>query len=309
MDGIVARIEKSKKYASQKQRSLKFIRAKASHPDHLTKTRFVSQELLLAIYKIKNVWVTSFRVFHCNVNLVLTKKTKQYIIDILTILHLISDHLPKKLNIYLYLTPVKKTLAQNCHYMPANINSGYSYFTHNKEFADIVVFRREDWFKVFIHECFHAAHLDFAISYKHQACQIVELPQSLPYETYCETWARILDSLINVSEIEKQKQHSLAVAKKIMSVCNMSAEDYLANKLYTEDTNMFCYYLLTAAVINHYKEFIEWCEINNSADILCYQGDCGKFTDFALSMYKSASFNNALKRCQKHVSGIPMSAY
>ena len=68
-----------------------------------------------------------------------------------------------------------------------HINTGYS-----EPCESLVVFRKQEWFKVFIHECFHYLGLDKGLA------ETVELNMfTLPIpisirESYCEVWARLL---------------------------------------------------------------------------------------------------------------------
>jgi hypothetical protein len=67
---------------------------------------------------------------------------------------------------------------------------------------DVIVYRREEWFKVLIHELFHAFGLSFiesdmprgvdaAMQAMLQKMYAISHPVRI-YETYCEIWARIL---------------------------------------------------------------------------------------------------------------------
>ena len=43
-----------------------------------------------------------------------------------------------------------------------HVNTGYTQHSLiNSNYKDIIIFRKEEWFKVFIHECIHAYNLDF----------------------------------------------------------------------------------------------------------------------------------------------------
>lgn len=64
---------------------------------------------------------------------------------------------------------------------------------------EIILFRLEEWFKVFVHECFHAFSLDFSGVFQEPECvQCMNLNSSilpkplLLFESFTETWARIL---------------------------------------------------------------------------------------------------------------------
>jgi hypothetical protein len=124
------------------------------------------------------------------------------------LLHLVSLHAVRAtcsstLSIYIYLTdfekrfPTRKGLPLDAEH----VNTGMSY--HCAKTNDVVVYRREEWFKVLIHELFHAmglsfiesdmpAGMDAAMQSVLQRMYAISHPVRL-YETYCEIWARVLN--------------------------------------------------------------------------------------------------------------------
>ena len=89
-------------------------------------------------------------------------------------------------------------------------------------------------------------------------------------ETYCEIWARILNVILKSFHreknsfitnfnrlIKKERIHSLRQAGLILSRFKNPSE-------YRENSNVFCYYILTAALMNDYINFISWCDTNNN---------------------------------------------
>ena len=95
------------------------------------------------------------------------EKYELYIEKMMMWLHMSQSYVTGKCSersftVYLYLTPFKKFLPE-CSVTvigPDNVNSGISYAC--PENGEIVIYRQEEWFKVFIHESFHALGLDFA---------------------------------------------------------------------------------------------------------------------------------------------------
>ena len=83
---------------------------------------------------------------------------------------------------------------------PININGGYTYGgCHNSN--EITIYRQEEWFKVLIHELFHNLDLDFSTlnidRWREKMFDIFGIESEYNiYETYCETWARILNIAI-----------------------------------------------------------------------------------------------------------------
>ena len=111
-----------------------------------------------------------------------------------------SKQCAKQLKIYIYHTSLLKqfpetniqTLNQN------NINTGFCMSCPLD--SEIVVFRKEEWFKVFIHETFHNFGLDFSsmnISiFNEKILQIFPVNSEVNlFESYTEFWARIINAL------------------------------------------------------------------------------------------------------------------
>ena len=85
------------------------------------------------------------------------------IIHLMCILNIYSNKMcSKKLNIFIYMTSLKKELPKtNAHVLnQTNVNTAFTRTCMPT--AEIVIFRKEEWFKVLIHESFHNFGLDFA---------------------------------------------------------------------------------------------------------------------------------------------------
>ena len=119
-------------------------------------------------------------------------------------LHMVSlkSSCVESLNIYIYLTPFKKELPENKSEVigPIHANTGYTYRCEKKN--EIVIYRQEEWFKVFIHETMHTFGNDFETDFDHDHIdnafikKIFSLPQDIEIrmsETYSELWARIMN--------------------------------------------------------------------------------------------------------------------
>ena len=68
----------------------------------------------------------------------------------------------KTFTLYTYLTPFKKMLPNNqlTTLNTEHVNTAYT--SGCRENTELVIFRKEEWFKVFIHETFHNFGLDFS---------------------------------------------------------------------------------------------------------------------------------------------------
>ena len=197
------------------------------------------------------------------------------------------------LNIYVYLTDFKKVLPDNnIHVIDAiNINSGLSDVCRKS--GEIVIYRKEEWFKVLIHETFHNFGLDFAAMdigiLKTKIRKLFPVKsQMLVFECYTELWAEIINCLFcsytlidNKTDkdslflyfnfiLEFERIFSLFQMIKFLNFMGLTYHDILhssksdiAYHLYKEKTHVFPYFILKAILMNNVKSFIIWCYNTN----------------------------------------------
>lgn len=229
-----------------------------------------------------------------------------YIINIYAI-----EKCSKSVSLYVYMTPFKKIFPNNqlITLNAEHVNSGYT--SGCRKNTEIVLFRKEEWFKVFLHETFHNFGLDFSdihlyhVNMKMKEIFNVNIEYKL-YESYCETWARIINVMFytfdQVSQHMNSKQlvkslythteqfiqqfnanmiieanHSLVQALKVLHFMDLSyklisrktSDNITAcNHLYRENTAVFSYYIITCILINNYSAFMKWCNSNNTSLLL-----------------------------------------
>jgi hypothetical protein len=192
-------------------------------------------------------------------------------------------------NIYIYLTPFLKKLPTKSNKIldHNNVNTAFTMGGCNEK-GEIIIYRKEEWFKVLIHECFHSFDLDFSLSniekikYKIKK-QFNVKSDLLVYESYCEVWARIINCLITAYACLKNKKnikrymelsniflqleriYSLQQCNNILNYMNISYDNLLIDKKnnYNENSNVFCYYVLGAILMSDYYRFMDWCYKNN----------------------------------------------
>jgi hypothetical protein len=192
-------------------------------------------------------------------------------------------------NIYIYLTPFEKKLPNkpNITLDHNNVNTAFTMSGCNNN-GEIIIYRKEEWFKVLIHECFHSFDFDFSrssiekIKYKIKKEFNVK-SDFLIFESYCEVWARIINCLItaygclnNKKNIKKymelsniflqfERVYSLQQCNNVLNYMNLSYRDLLmkGNNNYKENSNVFCYYVIGAILMSDYYKFIQWCYKNN----------------------------------------------
>jgi hypothetical protein len=166
---------------------------------------------------------------------------------------------------------------------PTHINSG---FTVNHK--TIVIFRKEELYKVFIHECFHMFCLDFSnisgVNYTQMFNTMFKIKSDfLLFESFCEYWARTLNASIvafhsknNISfkdfqflfqlNINIERCFSLLQMNHFLETMNTTYEEILDGRAmtkYREKTNGFCYYCLTGILFYNFEETMYWFITNN----------------------------------------------
>ena len=142
-----------------------------------------------------------------------------------------------------------------------NVNTGYASRCH-----EIVIYRKEEWRKVFIHECFHYFNFDMGV--QHESIQNlfpVRVHVDLK-ETFCEVWARIINCALSGSDveelIEKERKWACFQMVKILDFMDLTYDDLLHShqKLdqYEENTNVFAYIVLSAILLQDARKFMLW---------------------------------------------------
>ena len=239
----------------------------------------------------------------------------------------------------IFLTSLPKMIPINFpnKVMPIHINSGYSHHTNT---MNVCIFRKEEWVKVLIHECFHAFNMDF----HEEKINFPNLFQStffiqskfLVFESFVEFWARILNCALFTYQLEPvnnfQKFHeiftlnmhmeriySICQASKVLKLFHLSYADVIdkkkeniCRKIYKEDTNAFCYYIITSILMCHFDKTLEWFDVNNNS---LFQFDKSErqvviFCHYIKQLAKSESLLNLFKNIDvgtmKHENSMKM---
>lgn len=257
-----------------------------------------------------------------------------YVDIILIIIHMLSQYsvkkCGKKLIITIFLTPFKRIFPQNKKDIigPENVNGGFSNIGC-LETSSITIYREEEWLKVLIHELFHNLNLDFATMNIDKWVPILlskfEIKSEYNiYETYCETWARILNVAIKsfffipiprTSYLQKiptrtafhSTFHKLMQKERLFSLkqANLILKRFKHPLEYLENSNVFCYYILTASLLNNYLEFFEWCNKNNTNLLKFKTTDKSVklFIELILTEINSEKFKDNLKCVNAHIKG------
>ena len=227
-----------------------------------------------------------------------------------------SSKCSKNINIDIFFTPFKKKFSKNLNVAlgPINVNTGYSTAGCNKV-GEITIYREEEWYKVLIHELFHNLNLDFSTMKMDKWREVLHSKLGFNsefniYETYCETWARILNvAFIAYIQVTNKKQfiekfNKLIEVEQLFTLiqCNKILKRIKNPSDYYENSNILCYYVFTAALMNNSEDFIKWCLKNNGDKFLKFSNtikNVDSFLDLILKEYSSAEFLENLNFADK----------
>jgi hypothetical protein len=223
----------------------------------------------------------------------------RYVDSMLMWLYIINEYsskeCSKELEVYLYFTSLKKLLPESKINILTTNNVNTAYTTTCPKVSDIVIFRKEEWFKVFMHETFHNFALDFSDmnteSCTRKILSIFPIKSEVNlFEAYAEFWAEIMNALfcsyIGLKDKDDSKkflhdaEYFLHFERmfgffQLVKTLNFMGLEYkdlysknqksvsARNILYKEDTNVFAYYVLNLILFNNYQGFLGWCETNN----------------------------------------------
>jgi len=196
-----------------------------------------------------------------------------------------SKECNNKLHIIVYLTEIEKFLPKKRGEIigPENVNSGYSYVCVKSGL--IVVFRREEWFKVFIHESMHSFGMEFSNmklnELNKELGEIFKINVEINlFEAYTEFWAELINigviSYVNnvrnkrnyIKNVEKcldiERFYSIYQAKKILEFNNILYKNLLEKETrYKENSSVFSYYIIKCIMMINLNRIINWCYKNN----------------------------------------------
>jgi len=264
-------------------------------------------------------------------------KYSLYIQRILLWLSFIIPHTSKEcsqeLTLFIYLMDLEKKLPQTrVHILDQiHVNTAFTYSCQRKN--EIVIFRKEEWFKVLIHETFHNLGLDFSnmnnVDCHHIIRSFFPIKSDVNlFEAYTEFWAEILNTLfVSFFSLENKKDSeefistvfSLIYLEQCFSYFQMvkvlrfmglnyenlhsrdSQSKLMRENLYRENTNVFAYYIVTTILLSHYQEFLGWCEGENIS-LLSFKKTVEnqrKFCGFIERYYKSPGFLSNIDHVEK----------
>jgi hypothetical protein len=233
-----------------------------------------------------------------------------------------SSKCSQTLNIYCALTPFEKALPPSqCNIIgPWNCNTAVT--TSCQRAGEILIYRKEELFKVFIHETFHVFGLDFSAHSNEQLNRKLRLlfPIKTDYnafEAYAEFWAEIINCVFCSYKLLSDKTnknkfltycHFCIHFEQIFSMFQMAkvldfmgidytslyaeGEPHVATRkyLYKERSNVFAYYIIKALLMYYSADFMVWCKLNNSNILRFSKGGTDRFLTFIVDHYVRHDF-------------------
>ena len=215
------------------------------------------------------------------------------IIHLMCILNIYSNKkCSKNLTIFIYMTSLKKELPKtNAHILDqTNVNTAFTRTCLTT--SEIVIFRKEEWFKVLIHESFHNFGLDFA-DMNNTECHAKILrmfkvsSEVNLFEAYTEFWAEIINACLcsflilqnknDVNEflsnadffINFERTYSFFQLVKTLDFMGGTYTDLysssLRNSKYKEKSNILAYYVIKTILIHNFQDFLSWCQTHNTS--------------------------------------------
>ena len=151
---------------------------------------------------------------------------------------------------------------------PVHCNGGLSYV--GEDFARFCIYREEEWFKVFVHETFHA----FGVHGQFPGWGVVKeltglhFPEKLELsEVYAETWARIVLTVFAregkgvdglMGRLDREAGHGWQQCQRALPHVAVGVESGKGQL-----TPVLEYYCLTGVVMVEWRAFLNWCVRNN----------------------------------------------
>jgi hypothetical protein len=239
----------------------------------------------------------------------------------------------QELNIYLYLTELYKKTPAAYIIDRINVNTGFTFPC--KPLNEINIYRKEEWFKVLLHESFHNMGLDFS----HHECSHIDnqILRLFPvkadvrlYETYCELWAEILniifivfltskdteklENMIKKTEklLDYERTFSLFQCAKVLKYMGISynqlyeqtQQSYMIRGLrYKENTCVLSYYVIKSILMYKLVHFLEWCIKHNGYSIKFGEKDIDKNMNNYCGLVREHYLDNHYIQCIKTIEG------
>jgi hypothetical protein len=285
-----------------------------------------------------------FIVEETNVELKINEFNK-YVDNIIMWLYFLNLYSSKtcasSLVIYFYFTSLEKKLPSSNIFILDETHVNTAFTTTCPKDSEIVIFRKEEWFKVFIHETFHNFGLDFS-DMNNDNCHnyllsIFNVNSDVnAYEAYTEFWAEIINCCFCSFHLLKDKEDTRKFLEhtgvlinfersysffQLVKTLDFMGLDYknlyskdshskmIRNALYKEKTNVLAYYVIKTILMNNYPDFLLWCEKKNLSLIAFKKTitNQNKFCEFISQHYKKKNMLDNIENSKKFIKKLHIS--
>jgi hypothetical protein len=270
----------------------------------------------------------------------LCKERVNKIIMWLYIANLFASHeCSQQMNIFMYFIDAEKILpTTNKVIRQEHANTAFT--TSCKKVTEINLYREEEWFKVFIHETFHNLGLDFSAMTENlsKKCILSIFPVESDvnlFETYCETWAEIMNTLfisfflycvkgdkgdkgslgkiptiLHKTEqlLHVERTFSLFQCVKVLHFFGLTYKELYEKteksqrvrdlKFKEKRTNVLSYYILKSIYLFNMNDFVEWC-IHHNKDSIDFKKDeptVAEYCKFIREHYNAEPFLRSMNK-------------
>lgn len=241
-----------------------------------------------------------------------------------------SKFCAKTLTVYLYFTSLEKKLPESDFFVIDEIHVNTAFTRTCPRDAEIVIYRKEEWFKVFMHETFHTFGLDFSdMNNNDCTSKILSIfpvnSEVNLYESYAEFWAEIMNALfcsfLNLKNkrdidlflrqidlfIHHERSNSFLQLVKILNFMGLkysdmykknSASKILRDTLYKEKTNVLSYFVIKTILLNQYQGFLMWCKNNNNT-LLHFRKSPANVVQFCKFIEKNYKISSMIRNVER----------
>lgn len=262
---------------------------------------------------------------------------KKMYVWLYTAVYFAPNECSRELTVYWYLTEHKKELPEddiinkrepNEPIKPIDqIHANTAFTMACPERSNFIyIFRKEEWFKVFIHESFHSLGLDFAKMPENQTNQLLFSMFSVScdirfYEAYTEMWAEVIytlfdcltgTSLINIfkmmeDRLNDERMFSMFQKVKVLNHHKIQYRELvesIGKSKYKESTPAFSYYILKSILMFSCNDFIEWCAMKNKGTITFKKTPINimALVDFIRARYNNPLYTDAIHKIEQWFS-------
>lgn len=221
-----------------------------------------------------------------------------------------------QLTVYIYATDLMKMLPQTEGTILDWEHVNTAFTRGCNKVSEIVIFRAEEWFKVFIHETLHCFGIDFTqhVSIQQSVQKMFHIrSEVLLSESYVEFWAEIINIMFYIfmndrkSQIRKsifmfhfeilmnlERKYALIQMTKVLRYMQLTYLDMIdepkSQRRYKENANVFAYYVVKCIFYYHVNDMLQWCRANNANVLQFNEKSQNELCEFINKHYRNRAF-------------------